>query len=132
MKVVLPVWQGQVSSVFGFAHKLLIIELENGGEKGRQETVLVEQSGPERTATLKQLGVGVLICGAISRLLAEMINGLGIQVLPFVAGSTEQIINAYKTGRLSQPQYTLPVFGLGPAEAFADAEAGRVDVDKRR
>lgn len=118
MKVALPVWQGQVSSVFDFAHKLLVIELKNGGETDRQEIVLVEQSGPERAATLKQLGVGVLICGAISRPLAEMINGSGIQVLPFVKGSAEQIMNAYKTGQLSQPQYTMPGFWPGARRSF--------------
>jgi predicted Fe-Mo cluster-binding NifX family protein len=118
MKVALPVWQGQVSSVFDFAHKLLVIELKNGGETDRQEIVLVEQSGPERAATLKQLGVGVLICGAISRPLAEMINGSGIQVLPFVKGSVEQIMNAYKTGQLSQPQYTMPGFWPGARRSF--------------
>ena len=118
MKVALPVWQGQVSSVFDFAHKLLVIELKNGGETDRQEVVLVEQSGPERAAMLKQLGVGVLICGAISRPLAEMINGSGIQVLPFVKGSAEQIINAFKTGQLSQPQYTMPGFWPGARRSF--------------
>ena len=118
MKVALPVWQGQVSSVFDFAHKLLVIGLENGEEKCRQEIVLVEQSVPERAAMLKQLGVGVLICGAISRALAEMINGSGIQVLPFVKGSAEQIMNAYKTGQLSQPQYTLPGFWPGARRSF--------------
>ena len=118
MKVALPVWQGQVSSVFDFAHKLLVIGLENGEEKDRREIVLVEQSSPERAAMLKQLGVGVLICGAISRPLAEMVNGSGIQVLPFVKGSTEQIINAYKTGRLSQPQYALPGFWPGARRGF--------------
>jgi predicted Fe-Mo cluster-binding NifX family protein len=118
MKVALPVWQGRVSSVFDFAHKLLVVEFEKGREKARQEIILVEQSGPNRAATLKELGVGVLICGAISRPLAEMINGSGIQVLPFVSGSTEQIINAYKTGRLSQPQYILPGFWRGARRGF--------------
>ena len=118
MKVALPVWQGQVSSVFDFAHKLLVIELKNGGETDRQEIVLVEQSGPERAAMLKQLGVGVLICGAISRPLAEMINGSGIQVLPFVKGSAEQIINAYKARQLNQPQYTMPGFWPGARRSF--------------
>ena len=118
MKVALPVWQGRVSSVFDFAHKLLLIELNKGEEKGRQEIVLVEQSDLERVTTLKQLGVGVLICGAISRPLAEMINGSGIQVLPFVTGSTEHIVNAYKTGQLSQPQYTLPGFWRGARRGF--------------
>jgi predicted Fe-Mo cluster-binding NifX family protein len=118
MKVALPVWQGRVSSVFDFAHKLLVVEFEKGREKDRQEIVLVEQSGPNRAAMLKQLGVRVLICGAISRPLAEMINGSGIQVLPFVSGPTEQIINAYETGRLSQPQYILPGFWPGARRGF--------------
>ena len=118
MKVALPVWQGQVSSVFDFAHKLLIIELENDEEKARQDIALVEQSGPERAVMLKQLGVSVLICGAISRPLAEMINDLGIQVLPFVKGSTEQIMNAYKTGQLTRPQYIMPGFWPGARRSF--------------
>ena len=118
MKVALPVWQGRVSSVFDFAHKLLVVEFEKGREKSRQEIILVEQSGPNRAAMLKQLDVKVLICGAISRPLAEMINSSGIQVLPFVSGSTEQIINAYKTGRLGQPQYILPGFWHGARRGF--------------
>jgi predicted Fe-Mo cluster-binding NifX family protein len=118
MKVALPVWQGQISSVFDFAHKLLLIELENGQEKSRQEMVLVEQSGPVRVAMLKRLGIRVLICGAISRPLAEMISVSGIQVLPFVTGSTEQIIRAYITGQLSQPEYTLPGFWPGARRCF--------------
>jgi predicted Fe-Mo cluster-binding NifX family protein len=118
MKVALPVWQGRLSSVFDFAHKLLVVEFEKGREKSRQEIILVEQNGPNRAATLKQLGVSVLICGAISRPLAEMINGSGIQVLPFVKGSAEQIMNAYKTGQLSQPQYILPGFWHGARRGF--------------
>jgi predicted Fe-Mo cluster-binding NifX family protein len=118
MKVALPVWQGHVSSVFDFAHKLLVIELDSDVERNRQEIVLVEQSDLERVTTLKQLGVGVLICGAISKPLAELINASGIQVLPFVTGSTEHIVNAYKTGQLSQPQYTLPGFWPGARRSF--------------
>ena len=110
MKVALPIWQGHVSAVFDFAHKLFLVEFENGEDKGRQEIGLVEQSSPERAATLKRLSVGILICGAISRSLAEMISALGIQILPSVTGTTEQIITAYNTSQLSQPQYILPGF----------------------
>ena len=118
MKVALPIWQGQISSVFDFAHNLLLIELERGEEKGRQEVLLGDKSGPERVATLRQLDVGVLICGAISRPLAEMVAGSGIQVLPFVTGSTEQIMSAYLTGQLSRPQYALPGFWPGARRCF--------------
>jgi predicted Fe-Mo cluster-binding NifX family protein len=108
MKVALPIWQGQVSSVFDFAHKLLIVELENGIEKKRWEIDLTEQRGLKRADKLKQLGVGILICGAISRPLAEMLNSLRIEVLPCVRGSSEEVLNAYKTGQLNFPKYAMP------------------------
>jgi len=118
MKLAIPIWNDRVSSAFDFAHKLLLIEFENDREKSRQEIALVDQSGPNRAALLKQLDVSVLICGAISRPLAEMISRLDIQVLPFVKGPTEQIINAFKTGRLNQPQYALPGFWPGARRGF--------------
>lgn len=118
MKVALPIWQGQVSNVFDFAHKLLLVELENGIEKERKEIELAEQNDLKRADKLKQLGVGVLICGAISRPLADMINSFRIQVLPCVTGSTEEILNAYKTGQLGFPKYAMPGCWKGARKGF--------------
>lgn len=118
MKIAIPVWQDNVSSVFDFANKLLLVELENGAEIGRNEIVLAEQSCPERAAKLRQLEVEVIICGAISRPLAYMLSSSGIDVLPFVTGSTEQILTAYKTGNLSLPQYALPGCWKGARRGF--------------
>jgi predicted Fe-Mo cluster-binding NifX family protein len=125
MKVAIPVWQGNVSSVFDFAQRLLLVELKNRAEISRQELALTEQSAPERVARLRQLGVNVLICGAISRPLAYMLSGSGIQVLPFVAGSTEHILAAYKTGQLSLPQYALPGCWEGARRGFRRRRGGR-------
>lgn len=118
MKVAIPVWQGRVSSVFDFAHRLLLAELKDGVEQGRRELVLAEQSGPEKAAKLRQLDVNVLICGAISRPLANMITSSGIDLLPFVTGSIEEILTAYKNGQLQRPQYALPGFWPGARRVF--------------
>lgn len=108
MKIAVPIWQDQVSSVFDFAHKLLLVELEDGNEKERKEIELADKSGLKRADMLKQLGVGVLICGAISKPLEDMIHKLRIQILPCVTGTTEEILNAYKTGRLHFTKYAMP------------------------
>ncbi len=118
MKVAVPIWQGNVSNVFDFAHKLLIIELKNNMEVNRNEASLGEQSNPERVAQLRQLGINVLICGAISRPLAHMLTSSGIDVFPFVTGPTEQILTAYKMGNLSLPQYELPGYWKGARRGF--------------
>ncbi|MBN1974719.1 MAG: NifB/NifX family molybdenum-iron cluster-binding protein [Sedimentisphaerales bacterium] len=108
MKIALPVWKDNVSSVLDFAETLLLVELGDGLEIRRDEIVFTEQSSLERAAKLRQLGVNVLICGAISRQLAYMLSSFGIEVLPFITGSVEQIIKAYMTGNLSLPQYAMP------------------------
>lgn len=118
MKIAVPIWQDNISGVLDFAHKLLLVELKNGAEIGRNEIVLTEQSVPERAAMLRQLGVSVIICGAISRPLAYMLSSSGIDVLPFITGSTEQILTAYKTGQLNLPQYTLPGCWEGARRGF--------------
>lgn len=107
MKVAIGVWQGKVAGVFDFARELLVVEFENGSEKGREQLSFSEHSGLEKVVSLKQNGVNVLICGAISRPLAYMLGGSGIRVLPFVTGAVEQVLAAYKQGRLSLPQYAL-------------------------
>jgi len=108
MIIALPVWQDHVSSVLDFANRLLLVELEDGLEIGRNEILLAEQSSLERAAKLRQLGINVLICGAISRPLAYMLSGSGIDVLPFITGPTEQVLEAFREDRLDQSQFTLP------------------------
>jgi predicted Fe-Mo cluster-binding NifX family protein len=118
MKVAIPICQDNVSTVFDFAEKLLLVELENVAEKSRNEVFLGEQSVPERAAKLRKLGVNVIICGAISKSLAYTLSGSGINILPFVTGSAEQILTAYKTGTLSLPQYAMPGCWKGARGCF--------------
>jgi len=96
----------------------LLVEFEGSIEKNRQEVLLAEQSGPERAAKLRRLGVDALVCGAISRPLAYMLSSSGIEVLPFVTGPTEQILDAYRSGQLYQPQYALPGYWEGARRCF--------------
>ena len=118
MNIAIPVWQGKVSSVFDFCGRLLLVHVENGMEISREEIALAEESGSERASRLRQLEAHVLICGAISRPLARMLTGSGIKVLPYVTGSVDQVIAAYGTGTLSQPQYALPGYWEGARREF--------------
>ena len=104
--------------MFDFAHRLLLVELENGKEKKRQEFALDESTGPEKAARLKHLDVDVLICGAISKPLAYIMNNSGINLLPFVTGSAEEVLNAYLQGQLNRSEFTLPGFWSGSRDSF--------------
>ena len=118
MKIAIPVWNDCVSNVFDFAHRLLLVDIENGREVNRSEVELKAESLPQRAGSLKNLGVDVLICGAISRALACMVAASGTEVLAFVTGRISDVIEAYLTGQLVKPEFTMPGYWPGAREGF--------------
>ena len=97
MKLAISVCEGRVSNVFDFAQKAMVVELREATESDRVE-VVVSGQGPARMARLRQLGVDTLICGAISRPLASAASVFGIRLLPYVTGSLDEVIEAYRKG----------------------------------
>jgi predicted Fe-Mo cluster-binding NifX family protein len=121
MKVAIPIWNNCVSSAFDFAHRLLLVDIQSNSETSRSEIPLNPEPIPQRAMHLKSLGVDVLICGAISRPLASLVETSGIQVLPYVVGPTDEILKAYLAGRLAQPRFVLPGFWPGARKGFRRA-----------
>jgi len=124
MKIAIPIYNDSVSNVFDFAHRLLLVEIENGKEAKRSEVALESQLLPQRTGQLKDLGIDVLICGAISRVLANMVTTSGIQVLPYVTGSIDGVLQAYLTGQLVKPEFSMPGCWSGARKGFGHRRRG--------
>ena len=118
MKIAIPVWNDCVSNVFDFAHRLLLVDIENAKVVNRSEVTLKGQSFPQRAGNLKNLGVDVLICGAISRALVTMITASEIEVLAFVTGRVDDVLEAYLTSQLVKPQFSMPGCWPGALEGF--------------
>ncbi|MBA7687268.1 hypothetical protein ES703_95729 [subsurface metagenome] len=118
MKIAIPVYGGNISNVFDFAHRLLLVDIENGREVNQSEVELKAESLPQRAGQLKNLGVDVLVCGAISRALAYMVTASGIEVLAFVTGRVDDVLEAYLTDQLAKPQFSMPGCWPGAREGF--------------
>jgi len=118
MKIAIPIWNDYVSSVFDFAHKLLLIDTENGCETSRTEISIDIKRPPDRVVKLQQLGVDMLVCGAISKSLANMVGASGIQVLPYVTGKVDDVLQAYFAGQLGQPRFMMPGHWPGARKGF--------------
>jgi len=124
MKLAIPIYNDNISNVFDFAHKLLLVDIENGKEANRSEVALENQFLPQRAGQLKNLGVDVLICGAISRVLASMVITSGIQVLPYVTGEVDDVLQAYLTGQLVKPEFSMPGCWPGARKGFGRRRRG--------
>jgi len=124
MKLAIPIYNSNISNVFDFAHRLLLVEIENGKETNRSEVSLENQSLPQRVEQIKNLEASVLVCGAISRVLANMITASGIEVLPYVTGNINDVLQAYLTGQLVKPAFSMPGCWPGARRGFGHRRRG--------
>ena len=124
MKIAIPIYNDSVSNVFDFATRLLLVDIENDKETNRSEVALESQSLSQRTGQIKNLEVDVLVCGAISRVLANMVTTSGIQVLPYVTGSIDDVLQAYLTGQLVKPEFSMPGCWPGARKGFGHRRRG--------
>lgn len=108
MRVAIPVWNGRVSPVFDTARQLLVTEIEEGREPSRTQEELAEGFPLSRARRLAELGVSVLICGAISRPLATLLAATGVRVVSWTAGPVDDVLAAYLGGQLPDPRWRMP------------------------
>ena len=118
MKIAISIWNGFVSNVFDFADQLLVVDVEDQGEVGRSEFQLKQQAIQQRTSQLTKLNVDVLICGGISQSLASMLTASNIEVIPFVTGPVDEVLNAYFNNQLGEPQFLQPGCQVGARKRF--------------
>ncbi len=113
MKIAIPRWQGRISPVLDVARRVLVVELEGATECGRTEEVLDETELAARAKRLGSLGVDVLICGAISQHLEALVRSEDIRIIPQTCGDVEEVLEAFKSGRLPQTAFLMPGCGKG-------------------
>ncbi|HPK53680.1 MAG TPA: hypothetical protein PK114_04415, partial [Smithellaceae bacterium] len=72
------------------------------------EEILDDELPVQKAFRLSELGVGTLICGAITRSLQEIVVANGIQVVPFITGDLREVIQAWMTAGLKGDAYVMP------------------------
>ncbi len=104
----MPIWSGRVSPVFDSAGELLLLDIQQGQVTARDHVAVDGAEPLQRVSMLADKGVTTLICGAVSRLLADWLAARGVEVLPFVCGDVEEVISAFLDGRLPSDELTMP------------------------
>jgi len=104
----IPVWDDRVATTFDFARRLLVVEVDGRREVSRKEVTLGDGPVEAKARRIRDLAVQTLVCGAISRPLAQFAAQAGVVVFPFVAGRVDAVLAAYLCGRLSDPRFLQP------------------------
>lgn len=105
MRFAVPTWRERVSPVFDVATQLLVVDVIAG------EAAFTEQhriSGADRARAVAEFGVDVLICGAISRQLEDLLLASGVDVIAEVRGPVTDVVRACLAGGIVQPSFLMP------------------------
>ncbi|MFC1558650.1 NifB/NifX family molybdenum-iron cluster-binding protein [candidate division KSB1 bacterium] len=108
MKVVLPIYEKRISPVFDWCMKALVVEKLPGGLIKKKEVDLSYFSEIERIKVLENIGTRTLLCGGISMQLEGIFSYLGINVISWISGSVDEILDLYLTGALNPEKIILP------------------------
>jgi len=108
MKLALTVWEDRISPLFDTSQKLLVTEIKNAEFFNRQYKSFQTGIPLKQAGRLRELGVEILICGAISKMPLIMINSYGVSLIPFITGKVEDVLCAYIAGTLNHPKFQMP------------------------
>ena len=108
MRVAIPIHDDRISPVFDVARHLLVIDMVNGEVVGRNELAMQGPESLSRVRSVAELGIDVLICGAISRPLEAMLESAGVTVIARKCGPVEDVLRAFMTDELSQDAFLMP------------------------
>ena len=108
MKAAFAHWDHRIAPVFDIARQIHVVAAESGRIAAEAEEVLADDLPLQKVIRLAELGVGTLVCGAISKPLQAMVAAYSIQVIPFVAGELREVIQAWLSGGLEGDDFAMP------------------------
>jgi len=108
MKVAMATWNGRISPVFDVAQQVQMLDIEKGRVTRWSQEALPGAEPQAQAGRLSALDPEVLICGAISRPMADLLAATSIRVIPFTAGDVEEVLAAWLAGTLPNPALSMP------------------------
>lgn len=111
MKLAVADWNGRVSPVFDVARNVAVFDIQDGAIVSRHNEPMLSDDLLAKAARLAELGVDTLVCGALSQPLAAVLTSRGVRPIAFIAGTVEEVVEAYLTGRLESAQLAMPGCG---------------------
>jgi len=110
-KVAVPIFRSRVAPVFDYCVRVSVFDIGYDRQTERSELYLGTLAPTERVDALIKEGVTTLICGGISDALDKLFQTSGISVIGGIAGPVEEVLEAFMSDRIDEPEYCMPGMG---------------------
>ena len=108
MKAAFSTWDNRIAPVFDASNEIRLVEIESGKILKSEQGSLPEDLPVQKAIWLAEVKTDVLVCGAISRVMHDLIISYGIRIIPFVSGSLDEIVQALVSGRSDWACFSMP------------------------
>lgn len=98
--VAIPVFEERISPLLDVAERFVLFEVNNGSVTQKVVITISAETERLRIQKLKELGVAVVICGAVSRHLSFIINETGIKNISWINGPVDDAIKSFLNNTL--------------------------------
>jgi predicted Fe-Mo cluster-binding NifX family protein len=102
MKLALAVFEDRISVIFDNSKQLQIVLIKDNLLKNRKEVYFNTLCIVKMIEMLKEESVEIIICGAISEYMQNIIERNGIKVIPWISGSVQNVLDAWMNGTLEK------------------------------
>jgi predicted Fe-Mo cluster-binding NifX family protein len=114
MKAAFATWNNRIAPLFDATRQVCVVE-RNANNRATRRLRSFRRTAPVRKVLrLVEWGVATLVCGAISQPLESILAAHGIEVIDYVAGDVDEVIEAWLQGRIDDAAFAMPgCRGLG-------------------
>ena len=105
-------WEDRIAPVFDSAREILIVEMLPDRQTRETREALIRDQPYQTVLRIAELQPDLLVCGAISGYIRDLLTAYDVQIMPFVSGDLRQIIDAWKTNRLKDRIFSMPGCGF--------------------
>ena len=111
IKTAFSIWQNRIAPVFDVSATILIRETDRDALVSEKTISLPSSSALDRVSLLAENNVDILVCGAVSKDTALMLESLNIKYFPFIAGSVDDVIAACGNKCICDVKFAMPGCG---------------------
>ena len=106
--IAIPVFEERISPLLDVSERFVLFEVKGSEVTQKIAINISAETDRLRIQKLKEIGVAVIISGAVSRYLSYIISETGIKHVPWISGPVDEVIKSYLNNTL---QSVLPEKG---------------------
>lgn len=98
--IAIPVFEERISPLLDVSERFVLFEVKGSTVTQKIEISINAETDRFRIQKLKELGVAVIISGAVSRYLSHIIIETGMKHIPWINGPVDEVIKSFLNNTL--------------------------------